>query len=474
MPRRRRPEDLPLLHNLYIEDMADKGRGLARHEGKVVFVAGAVPGDRVDAQVMKAKSSFAEARMVQLLAPSPDRVQPFCKHFGTCGGCKWQHLSYEAEARFKQKHVEDALRRIGHVQLPPVSPIMASPTDRYYRNKLEYSFTHRRWVKQLDKDATYIEWRGLGFHVPGRFDKVLDVQVCYHLPEPGNALRDACRQAMLELDLPARDLRMQVGDDSPGWLRTLTLRCTRAGAWMVILQVMFEQHDWLQALMARLMPHFPQVESWHYVVNAKGNDTFHDLEVHTYAGRGYILEQMEDLRFIIGPKSFFQTNAIQAEALYQVARRMAALTGQERVYDLYTGTGTIGLYVSKQAREVIGVEYVEAAVQDARRNAELNGIGHARFFAGDMAKVLTADFIAAQGKPDVVITDPPRAGMDPEVVARLLEARPARIVYVSCNPATQARDLALLDEAYRVTEVQPVDMFPQTDHVESVVALELR
>ena len=474
MPRRSKPRDLPILDDLLIVDTADKGRGLARHEGQVVFVAGAVPGDRVQVQVQKSKSSFIEGRAIAILSPSPDRREPFCRHFGTCGGCKWQHLDYAAQTRYKHQHVVESLRRIGHLQLPEITPILASPTDRFYRNKLEYTFSSNRWLEGADRDDMDVEKRGLGFHIPGRFDKVLDIKECWHQPGPSNRLREAFRQAALELDLPFRDLRDQVGQETGGWLRNLIIRNTLTDEWMVILQVTFDNAKWLERIFAKVIPQFPEVTTWHYVVNGKGNDTFHDLDVVTWAGPGYITEQMEEMRFRIGPKSFFQTNALQSLELYRIARRMARLTGQERVYDLYTGTGTIALFLSNMAKEVIGVEYVEAAVVDARLNAELNGVGHARFFAGDMAKVLTADFIAREGRPDVVITDPPRAGMDPEVIERLLEARPARIVYVSCNPATQARDLALLDAAYMITEVQPVDMFPQTDHVESVVALELR
>lgn len=469
-----KPKDLPLLEDLLIVDMADKGRGLARHEGKVVFVAGAVPGDRATVQVHKSKSSFAEGRAVAITTPSPDRREPFCRHFGLCGGCKWQHLDYAAQARFKQQHVEEALRRIGHLELPPITPILASPTDRFYRNKLEYTFSNQRWFEGSDRDNPDAERRGLGFHIPGRFDKVVDVRECFHQPGPSNRLRDAFRQAMLDLDLSCRDLRDQVGEETGGWLRNLIIRNTLLDEWMVIVQITHENDDALKALFDGVIPQFPEVTSWQYVVNGKGNDTFHDLDVRVWAGRDHIIEGMEDLRFRIGPKSFFQTNALQAQELYRITRRMAGLTGQERVYDLYTGTGTIALFVAKQAREVIGVEYVAAAVEDAKVNAALNGVTHAKFFAGDMAKVLTADFIAAHGRPDVVITDPPRGGMDEAVVLRLKEASPQRIVYVSCNPATQARDLALLDDLYRITEVQPVDMFPQTDHVESVVRLELR
>jgi len=474
MARNYKRTPLPYIEGLQIYDMADKGRGLARHEGKVIFVSGAVPGDVANVQITKTKSSFAEGRATAITTESADRRTPFCSHFGLCGGCKWQHLDYAAQARYKHQHVEEALKRIGHLELPTVNPILASPTDRFYRNKLEYTFSAQRWLQDADRDNPNAELRGLGFHIPGRFDKVVDVQTCYHQPDPSNSLRNAFREAMLALNLPARDLKTQVGDESEGWLRNLILRNTVTGQWMVILQVVYDKPEWLEAVFARVIPQFPQVTTWHYVINGKGNDTFHDLDVQTWQGPGFIVEEMEDLKFRIGPKSFFQTNALQAQELYKIARRMAGLTGVERVYDLYTGTGTIALFVAKLAKEVIGVEYVEAAVVDARVNAEINNVQHAKFFAGDMAKVLTQDFISTHGRPDVVITDPPRGGMEPEVVERLLEAKPDRIVYVSCNPATQARDLALLDPAYRITEVQPVDMFPQTDHVESVVGLELR
>ena len=490
--RRRRNEQHPpeRLLGLTVIDIADKGRGLARHEGKVVFIEKAIPGDVVDVVAYDFKAAYAEGIAVRWIENSPLRVEPICKHFGVCGGCKWQHYSYAGQLASKQKLVVETLNRLGKMPLPAIAPIIGSPSTVHYRNKLEYTATHKRWIESdalpwymYDTLGTKAERMaekavatpaasepGLGFHMPGRFDKIVSIEHCHHMPEPANAIRNWVHAYCMAQSLPYYDLKAQ---DS-GWLRNLITRNTSTGQWMVIVQVAYDAPQWMQPLLDALIQAFPQITTLQYVVNTKLNDTFHGLEVHTHTGPGYIEEQMEDLRFRIGPKSFFQTNTQQSLRLYQEVRRMAALAGTELVYDLYTGTGTIGLFLARQAKAIIGVEYVESAVEDARLNAEVNGIANATFFAGDMAKVLSRDFIAQHGRPDVVITDPPRAGMAPEVVERLLEAAPARIVYVSCNVATQARDLNLLSERYEITEVQPIDMFPHTDHVENIVALQLK
>jgi 23S rRNA (uracil1939-C5)-methyltransferase len=449
--------------------MVAEGKCLVRHDNLVIFVTGVAPGDVVDLRITKAKKSFLEAVPTRFHKYSDLRVEPFCQHFGTCGGCKWQHLGYDTQLQYKQQQVEDTLQRIGKVEMPPVAPIQHSPARTYYRNKLEYTFSHNGWLtnEQIQSGAE-IERRVLGFHTPARFDKIIDVQHCWLQPEPSNEIRLAVRNYAHEHDLPFNNLVTQ-----EGFLRNLIIRTANTGDLMVILQCYYH-HDALVPLLDYLHAKFPQITSLNYVLNNKGNETFHDLEVVCYKGEPHIHEEMEGLRFRVGPKSFYQTNSEGAYNLYKIARDFAQLTGNELVYDLYTGAGTIANFVARQASKVIGVEYVEQAVQDAYVNSEINNITNTAFFAGDMKDVLTAEFTAQHGRPDVIITDPPRAGMHPDVVQRLLEIRAPRIVYVSCNPATQARDLELLDSAYRVTRVQPVDMFPHTHHVENVVALELR
>lgn len=450
--------------------MAEKGRGVGRLEGKVYFVDGAVVGDTVLAEVLKEKASFAEARLNKLVQASPERRDPFCRHFELCGGCRLQHLSYEGQLQEKQKQVEDAFHRLGHVEVGQFLPIVPSEKTTFYRNKLEFTFGNKRWLENHEAGQPLSEngWNGLGYHMSGLFDRVLDIQECYHQPEPSNSIRNFVRKLVLNRGYPFYDLKKH----STGWLRNLIVRDTNLGHLMVVVQVAYRQEEWLEGVLSSLMNQFPQITTLLYVINGKVSETFHDLNVHTYFGPGYIVEEMEGLRFRIGPKSFFQTNSGQALRLYELTRTAAQLTGNEVVYDLYTGTGTIAQFVARQARKVIGIEYVESAVADAKLNAQINGLANTEFYAGDMGKVLNREFIDAHGRPDVIITDPPRAGMHADVISALLYALPKRIVYVSCNPATQARDVAMLDGKYRVVSVQPVDMFPHTDHVESVALLQ--
>jgi 23S rRNA (uracil1939-C5)-methyltransferase len=460
-----------LLENIQIDDFAAEGKCLTRLDGEVVFVEGvAAPGDMADIRVFRRKKHFLEGQIVGLRQPSSVRVQPACEHFGVCGGCKWQHIDYQQQTAFKARQVRDALERIGKVRLPPIQPLLGAPETYFYRNKLEFSFSANRWLTDAEiRSGADFDRNAAGFHVPKRFDRILDIRKCWLQPEPSNAIRLALKEYAQREGLSFYDSIQQ-----RGFLRSLTIRTASTGQVMVVVQVAQPDEAAIAGVMDFLQNRFPTISSLHYVLNQKGNDTFHDLDVVCRAGEPFIEEEMEGLRFRIGPKSFYQTNSAQAHALYRVAREFARLRGDELVYDLYTGTGTIANFVARQARRVVGLEFVEAAVEDARVNSRVNGVENTAFFAGDMRKLLTADFFAQHGRPDVVITDPPRAGMDAEVVQALLGAAPRRIVYVSCNPATQARDLALLDEAYAVTAVQPVDMFPHTHHVENVVALERR
>jgi 23S rRNA (uracil1939-C5)-methyltransferase len=450
--------------------MAAEGKCLARHDNMVIFVPGVAPGDVVDLKITKMKKNFAEALPVAFHAWSDLRVEPFCEHFGVCGGCKWQHIGYDTQLFYKQKQVKDNLERIGKIGLKPMAPITGSRKTAYYRNKLEYTFSNNSWLttEQIRSETEY-DRNALGFHIPGRFDKILDIRHCYLQPEPSNNIRLAVRHYAKEHGLVFFDMvRMQ------GFLRNLIIRTANTGDVMVIVQVFHDDLPALQGLLEHLKTTFPEITSLQYVVNPKGNETFHDLKVVCYHGKPYIDEEMEGLIFRVGPKSFYQTNADQAYELYRITRDMAGLTGREVVYDLYTGAGTIANFVARHSKEVIGVEYVESAIEDARLNSRINNIGNTKFYAGDMKDVLNDDFVAAHGRPDVVITDPPRAGMHPEVVEKLNQLRAPRIVYVSCNPATQARDIEALSAQYEVTRIQPVDMFPQTHHVENVVTLELK
>lgn len=468
----RKKKELPLWENVTITDVAAEGKAIARVDDYVVFVPYVVPGDVVDLQVRRRKHRYAEAVAVRVREESPLRAVPFCQHYGVCGGCKWQCLPYEEQLRYKQKQVADSLMRIGKVELPEISPILGAEDTLFYRNKLEFTFSDKRWLtdEEVRSGVKYEQMNAAGFHIPGAFDKVLDIEKCWLQEDVSNQIRNAVRDYARENGLSFFNLRTQ-----EGLLRSLMVRTSAStGELMVLLQCKPSgEADRRRA--ARLMEHvagrFPQVTSLLYVANGKCNDTFADLPVEVFRGRDHIFEEMEGLRFKIGPKSFYQTNSRQAYNLYRVVRRFAGLTGSELVYDLYTGTGTIANFVARQARRVVGVEYVPEAVEDARANAALNGIGNASFFAGDMKDVLTRGFIAEHGRPDVIITDPPRAGMHPDVTEAVRLAAPERVVYVSCNPATQARDLSLLDADYRVAAVQPVDMFPHTHHVENVVLL---
>lgn len=472
MTRKKKP--LPVLENIEITDVAAEGKAIAKVDGLVIFVPYAVPGDIVNLRLTRKKHSFAEAEIETIVRPSEKRTTPFCKHFGVCGGCKWQCLPYEEQLHYKQKQVEEVLKRIGKVELPEVSPILGSKLTRGYRNKLEFGFSNKRWLtrEQITSGETFDQVNGLGFHIPGAFDKILDIEECHLMTDENNRLRNGIRAYALEHGLTFFDLRAQ-----KGLLRNMMLRTSATGEIMLLLQFCMqtaEDEKAAQDLMTWIHTTYPEVSSLLYVNNLKCNDTIGDLEVKTFSGTDFIYETMEGLRFKVGPKSFYQTNTEQAYELYKVARDFAGLTGEEFVYDLYTGTGTIANFVARQARQVIGIEYVPEAIEDAKENAHLNGLQNTLFFAGDMKDILTPDFISQYGSPDVIITDPPRAGMHPDVVSTILKASAKRIVYVSCNPATQARDLALLDEKYVVKRIQPVDMFPHTHHVENVVLLELR
>ena len=470
----RKKKELPVLEQVEITGVAAEGKALARVDDLVVFVPYVVPGDVVDLKVKRKKHSYAEAEAVKFYKYSSERAVPFCKHYGVCGGCKWQCLAYEHQLKYKQQQVYDALTRIGKVELPDMMPILGSELTREYRNKLEFTFSNKRWLtwEEVAQNVTYDNMDALGFHIPGAFDKVLDIEECALMGGLNNRLRNGIREFAHRENIPFYDLRSH-----SGVLRSMMLRTSTTGEVMLLLQARVEcDGDMLrfEKVLQYVAGEFPEVTSLLYVINNKCNDTFGDLEVVTYKGTDVIYEEMEGLRFKVGPKSFYQTNSRQAYNLYKVARDFAALTGNEVVYDLYTGTGTIANFVAKGAKKVVGVEYVEDAIIDARVNAELNGFDNLVFFAGDMKDILTRDFINEHGRPDVIITDPPRAGMHNDVIDTILFAAPERIVYVSCNPATQARDLQLLDVDYRVAAVQPVDMFPHTHHVENVVLLERR
>lgn len=470
----RKKKELPLLEKVTITDVAAEGKALAKVNDWVVFVPYVVPGDIVDLQVKRRKNHYAEAVAIKFYEKSAMRAEPFCQHYGVCGGCKWQCLAYEDQIKYKQKQVFDNLTRIGKVELPPFNPILGSEKTKFYRNKLEFTFSNKRWLTEdeVKQDVKYDQMNAVGFHIPGAFDKVLAIEKCWLQDDISNQIRNAIRDYAYEHDYKFFDLRSQ-----EGLLRNMMVRTSSTGELMVLLQCkVINDADKAQMMeiLQFVADKFPQITSLMYVINNKCNDTIGDLDVETFKGKDHIFEEMEGLRFKIGPKSFYQTNSEQAYNLYKVARNFAGLTGNELVYDLYTGTGTIANFVSRQARKVIGIEYVPEAIEDAKVNSEINGIDNTLFYAGDMKDILTQDFINEHGRPDVIITDPPRAGMHNDVIDVILFAEPQRIVYVSCNPATQARDLQLLDSKYKVTAVQPVDMFPHTHHVENVVLLEKR
>ena len=472
MARKKKP--LPILENIQITDCAAEGKSLARVNDMVVFVPFCVPGDIVDLQVRKKRQSYMEAEVIRFVEKSAVREEPFCEHFGVCGGCKWQNLPYDKQLEMKQRQVYEQLTRIGKVELPEFMPILGSRKIREYRNKLEFGCSNKRWMtrEEIASGEPAGEMRAIGFHITGAFDKILPIHNCHLMDGLQNEIRNFIYQYAIDNDLTFFDLRQQTG-----LLRDVMVRNSNTGEWMVLVQFHYDEEGDRERslqLMEALADRFPQITSLLYVDNQKCNDTFGDLELTLYKGNDHIFEIMEGLRFKVGPKSFYQTNTDQAYHLYSVARQFAGLTGEEVVYDLYTGTGTIANFVARSAKKVVGIEYVPEAIEDAKVNSDINGIGNTLFFAGDMKDILTDEFIAGHGRPDVIITDPPRAGMHPDVVETILRAKPRRIVYVSCNPATQARDLQLLDRLYKVVAVQPVDMFPHTPHVENVVALELK
>lgn len=469
-------KEQPIIENVTITDVAAEGKSLVRINDLVVFVPFVVPGDVVDLKILKKKHSYAEAVAVNFHKLSDVRAVPFCQHFGTCGGCKWQNLPYDEQLRFKQKQVTDCLERIAKVELPEISPIIGSDNTVRYRNKLEYSFSNMRWLTSEEmekyKDTDMLKQPGLGFHIPGAFDKVLHVESCQLQDEITDRIRNSAYRYAVEHNIPFINLRSQ-----EGVLRDMMVRVVTTGQIMVLLQAKVEnprQEEMFMGLLQHISDSFPEITSLLYVINNKCNDTFGDLDVHVFSGEECIYETMENLKFKIGPKSFFQTNSRQAYRLYSTVRKLARLEPDDVVYDLYTGTGTIAQFLAGGVSKVIGIEYVPEAIEDAEVNASINGIDNTLFFAGDMKDVLNADFISKYGRPDVVVTDPPRVGMHKDVIDVIIAAAPRRIVYVSCNPATQARDIAMLDSHYKVTAVQPVDMFPHTQHVEVVTVLEKR
>lgn len=460
-----------IIEDVTVSDAGAEGNAIVRVDGMVVFVPYAVPGDVIDLKIFKKKKNYAEGRVIALKQASPLRVEPKCSHFGSCGGCKWQSMSYDSQLKYKQQQVKDNLERLGRIDTSQMRPICGSDSIFEYRNKLEFTFSNKRWLaageerKEGDPGA-------VGFHVPQVFDKVLPIDKCYLQREPSNAIRISLRDYAIENGIPFYDIR-----NHTGYMRNVVIRNTSTGELMVIVIVAEDRHEWLEPMMEYLKEKFPEITSLMYIINNKMNDSYGDLEPHVWSGQGYITEEMprfkggEPLHFRINPKSFYQTNSEQAYKLYSYVAEFAELSGVETVYDLYTGTGTIAQFVADGCRKVVGIEYVEEAIVDARENASVNGFNNCIFYAGDMAKVLTDEFVEANGRPDVVITDPPRAGMHEKVVEQLLKMEPRKIVYVSCNPATQARDLALLSEKYKVGLIQPVDMFPHTQHVENVVEL---
>ncbi|MBD5230182.1 MAG: 23S rRNA (uracil(1939)-C(5))-methyltransferase RlmD [Bacteroidales bacterium] len=467
----RKKKVLPLLEGINITDVAAEGNAIARVDNMVVFIPYGAPGDVADVKIDRKKHSFMEGHIERLVEPSPIRVEPRCEHFGVCGGCRWQHLPYQFQIEAKQHQVKDALDRIAKIEYPEIMPILGSKQIYGYRNKMEYTFSNRCWLtfEQMRSGEEFPDRDAAGFHIPGAFDKVLDIKNCHLQDDLGNRIRLFVKQYCKDNNLPFYDLRAQ-----HGFIRTLMIRIASTGEVMVVAVAGSDDVTAVEIMLNALSKQFPEITSLHYVINLKVNDSIADQEVIHFAGKPYIEEEMEGLKFRVGPKSFYQTNSLQAYELYKVVRNFAELTGDELVYDLYTGTGTIANFVSHKARHVIGIEYVKEAIDDAIINSEANGITNTEFYAGDMKDVLTDEFIEKHGQPDVMIVDPPRAGMHQDVVDVILRARPRRIVYVSCNPATQARDLQLLNEAYRVEAVQPVDMFPHTHHVENVVALSLR
>lgn len=467
----RKRKELPLLEGVEITGVAAEGKSLARVNDMVVFIPYGAPGDVVDVKIDKKKHSYAEGHIVNIIKPSEIRQEPFCQHFGVCGGCKWQHMPYSEQLKHKQQQVKDAMERIAKIPIPEINPILGSARTQFYRNKLEFTFSNKCWLtfEEMKSGIEFTDRNALGFHIPGAFDKVLDIKKCWLQDDISNQIRLFIREYALSKSYTFYDLKAQVG-----LMRTIMVRTASTGDIMLVVVFGEDNKPQIEDVMNAIAEQFPQISSLQYVINLKVNDTIGDQEIINYKGKDYIEEEMEGLRFRVGAKSFYQTNSTQAYELYKEARRMASLTGNELVYDLYTGTGTIANFVARQSRKVVGIEYVEDAIADAKLNSHVNGIENTLFYAGDMKDVLTNDFVKEHGKPDVMIVDPPRAGMHEDVINVILASEPRRIVYVSCNPATQARDLAMLDAKYVVTEIQPVDMFPHTHHVENVVGLRLK
>ena len=462
---------LRVLEKLEVQDYAAEGKSLSRSEGKVIFIEGAVPGDVVDVRLSKSKKDWAEGKVTGFHSFSPDRVEPFCQHFGVCGGCKWQMLPYEKQLEYKQNEVAQHLKRIGKVQLPPMAPILGAVPDRRYRNKLEFTFSNRRYLldTEIARDREIVQENAVGFHVPRIFDKVIDIYTCHLMEEPTNLIRNTIRDFARERNYSYYDIK-----GHHGWLRTLIIRVATTGEIMVNVCFGYEDEAERKILFDHLLEAVPSISTLLYTINPKMNDTLYELTPQVYTGKGYIMEKMEDFQFKVGPKSFFQTNTYQGTQLYRITREFAELTGNEVVYDLYCGTGSIGIFCSSQAKKIIGVEMIAEAIEDARENATINQVTQAEFFTGDVSEICDDAFFAAHGKPDVIITDPPRAGMHEKLVKKILDMEAPLVVYVSCNTATQARDLNILDEKYQVTKIQPVDMFPHTHHIENVVQLKLR
>ena len=463
------PADKKFLNNIQVIDIAEEGKGVGKSDDLVIFIDKAVPGDVVDVELLRRKKKFYEGRIQNIVKPSDHRTEPFCDHFGVCGGCKWQHLKYDAQLLFKQKSVVDALQRLAKVDTSGIEPILGSKETSYYRNKLEYTFSDKRWLTDGDmRSDQEMEMNALGYHIPGRFDKILDIEHCYLQADPSNNIRNKVREYALANKISFYNLKNHEGS-----LRNLIIRTSSTGELMVIVVFAYVEKEQIKGMMEFISNEFKNLKSLLYIINQKKNDTIFDQDIHVFEGADHIFENMNGLKFKIGPKSFYQTNSEQAFELYKITKDFAGFKGDELVYDLYTGAGTIANFIAGSVKSVVGIEYVPTAIEDAKINSEINAIENTSFFAGDMKDILNAEFIQTHGKPDVVITDPPRAGMHADVVKRLLEMEAEKIVYVSCNAATQARDIALMKDKYEVSRIRPVDMFPHTQHVENVVLLTL-
>jgi len=459
-----------VIENVEITGISSDGKSVGRADNLVIFVSGAIPGDLADIQITGKKKKFLEGRAIKIHRHSPDKAEPFCEHFGICGGCKWQHMNYDAQLKHKQQHVQDNLEKLTTIDLPAINPIVASKNQTFYRNKLEFTFSNNRWLTREEIDSgKEFERTALGFHIPKRFDKILDINKCWLQSDISNDIRNGLNEFARENKLSYFDIKNQ-----HGLLRNLIIRSSITNDLMVLVQFYDDDSASIELVMSYLLASFPEITSLLYVINQKGNESFFDLDIVTYSGLDYMTEEMEGLQFKVGPKSFYQTNSVQAYELYKVTRDLAALTGEEVVYDLYTGTGTIANFIAKKAKKVVGVESVPEAIEDAKKNALLNKIDNCTFYVGDMKDVLDEDFVKMNGQPDVIIVDPPRAGMHPKVVENIARIRPEKLVYVSCNPSTQARDIELLKDTFEVVKIRPVDMFPQTHHVENVMLLKAK